>query len=341
MKLPPLSCLILLSIVHHSKSLDLSVSDPSGHVSVAFKEGQWKVYPILIDWDVDYSVIAVANFTNAQNTTGWMMLEVQTRESAPDQMQAQAAGIAEGYLTRISIIESYKEFYANDICAENPLLCQFVEETFVSNKLFVDAMIAQHFQTDPYWHQVNLYYLQMAGMTQGYQLKAQLEPRPEDAGMNHEIGIMKLNFIADFWDLIEQFNLLNGTGSTSKPSKPSCTVLIKFLEEKRDIFFGHNTWHEYRAMSYRILKNYNLNVHVLPDSSDRIPGHTIAMSSYAGSIASLDDFYLTSAYLATTETTLFLWNKYVSMYFSLIDTPFYTRKKFLVYVPQITVLLLL
>ena len=26
--------------------------------------------------------------------------EVQTRESAPDQLQAQAAGIAEGYLTR-------------------------------------------------------------------------------------------------------------------------------------------------------------------------------------------------------------------------------------------------
>ena len=310
MKLPPLSCLILLSILHHSKGLDLSVSDPSGHVSVAFKEGQWKVYPTLIDWDVDYSVIARANFTNAQNSTGWMMLEVQTRESAPDQMQAQAAGIAEGYLTRITIIESYKEFYANDICAEKPMLCQFVEETFKANKLFVDGMIAQHFQTDPYWHQVNLYYLQMAGMTQGYQLKAQLEPRPEDDGMNHELGIMKLNFIADFWDLIEQFKLLNGASeSMGKPSKPSCTVLIKFLEEKRDILFGHNTWHEYRAMSYRILKNYNLNVHVLPDSSDRIPGHTIAMSSYAGSIASLDDFYLTSAYLATTETTLFLWNK--------------------------------
>ena len=35
---------------------------------------------------------------------GWMILEVQTRESSPDQLQAQAAGIAEGYLTRISII---------------------------------------------------------------------------------------------------------------------------------------------------------------------------------------------------------------------------------------------
>ena len=53
-----------------------------------------------MDWDEDHSIIARANFTNAQTSTGWMFLEVQTRESAPDQLQAQAAGIAEGYLTR-------------------------------------------------------------------------------------------------------------------------------------------------------------------------------------------------------------------------------------------------
>ena len=54
----------------------------------------------LLDWDADHTIIARANFTNAQSSTGWMFLEVQTREFAPDQLQAQAAGIAEGYLTR-------------------------------------------------------------------------------------------------------------------------------------------------------------------------------------------------------------------------------------------------
>ena len=32
--------------------------------------------------------------------------------------------------------------------------------------------------------------------------------RPEDEGMNHENGIMLINFIADFWDLKEQYALL-------------------------------------------------------------------------------------------------------------------------------------
>ena len=122
----------------------------------------------------------------------------------------------------------------------------------------------------------------MEGMKKGVQLRSKEEPRPEDEGMNYENGIMLLNFIADFWDLKEQYSLLNSSLENQAPSRPSCTVVIKFLEDQRDILFAHNTWHEYRAMSYRFLKNYNLNFHVEPGSTTLIPGHTIAMSSYAG-----------------------------------------------------------
>ena len=41
----------------------------------------------------------------------------------------------------------------------------------------------------------------MEGITDGYKMRAEEEPRLEDEGMNHENGIMLLNFIADFWDL--------------------------------------------------------------------------------------------------------------------------------------------
>ena len=61
--------------------------------------------------------------------------------------------------------------------------------------------------------------------------------------------------------------------------------MIKYMEEQNDIFIGHNTWFRYEAMSYRLLKNYRLNYHIIPSSSVIIPGHTVAMSSYAGTIA--------------------------------------------------------
>ena len=54
------------------------------------------------------------------------------------------------------------------------------------------------------------------------------------------------------------------------------------MKEQNDIFMGHNTWFRYEAMSYRLLKNYRLNYHITPSSSVIIPGHTVAMSSYAG-----------------------------------------------------------
>ncbi len=76
--------------------------------------------------------------------------------------------------------------------------------------------------------------------------------------MDDEMGVLLLNFIADYWDIIEQYKLLNETGLTKmnanesdNPTRPSCSVLIKHMKEKGDIFFAHNTWHEYRAMSYR------------------------------------------------------------------------------------------
>ena len=185
------------------------IGDPSGFVSVSWEKGQWKVIPDLVDWDEDHTVIARANFTNAQNSTGWMILEVQTREEVPDQLQAQAAGIAEGYLTRTSITESYHEFYTNDVCSTDPDMCHWIKATFEQNEAHVGGKIAQFSQTEPYWHQVNLYYLQMSGMGQGWQLKSDEDPLEGDADIDNPTIIMHLNFIADFWDLVEQYKLLD------------------------------------------------------------------------------------------------------------------------------------
>ena len=90
-------------------------------------------------------------------------------------------------------------------------------------------------------------------------------------------------------------------------------VLKDFLFKRwdRSIFQFHGNFF---SSHRRVLKNYNFNYHLLPGSKATVPGHTIAMSSYAGKwirtyilrniclcwyllgdAMSLDDFYLTSS----------------------------------------------
>jgi len=93
-----------------------------------------------------------------------------------------------------------------------------------------------------------------------------------------------------------------------RSSRPSCSVIIKHLPEAGDLYVGHNTWHEYAAMGYRVLKKYNMPFRLTGSSSETVPGHTVSMSSYAGTPFSLDDFVTISSGLVTTETTLNVYN---------------------------------
>ena len=58
-----------------------------------------------------------------------------------------------------------------------------------------------------------------------------------------------------------------------------------------------------------MIKRYELNYHSDSAMGEVIPGHTTSMSSYAGAVASLDDFYLISSGLAATETSLFVYDR--------------------------------
>ena len=100
----------------------------------------------------------------------------------------------------------------------------------------------------PNWHKTYLKFKHLQGM--------ELSTENSDEGFDQEMGVLMLNFIADFWDLIEQYKLLTTNKTISKrdletKSRPSCSVIIKHLPEREDVFFAHNTWHEYRAMAYR------------------------------------------------------------------------------------------
>ena len=47
----------------------------------------------------DSTIVAQAEFVNDQQKSGWMVLNIETKEGVDDDTQAYAAGLLEGYVT--------------------------------------------------------------------------------------------------------------------------------------------------------------------------------------------------------------------------------------------------
>eukprot|EP00092_Neocalanus_flemingeri_P103747 GFUD01132790.1.p1 GENE.GFUD01132790.1~~GFUD01132790.1.p1 ORF type:complete len:586 (+),score=132.83 GFUD01132790.1:1-1758(+) len=267
-------------------------------------------FEVLEGYQLFDSVVVWANFTNDQKNNGWMYLEISSNQDFPDEVQAKAAGFAEGYLTRNSIYEYYKEFFTNDVCkGEDGLkVCQYMKDQIKVNDDWIKESVQQKAKNDSFWHMINLFYQQMEGITEGWinkTLKQEAELPPD---FDLVSGIKLINYIADMFDYMEKYNLEAKEVIANNVTRPTCSALIKHLPDQADLYVSHNTWHEYRAMGYRFLKKYQLNYHVLPGSKEIVPGHTATMSSFSGTILSLDDFVTLSSGLVTTETSLFVYN---------------------------------
>ena len=105
--------------------------------------------------------------------------------------------------------------------------------------------------TDPYWHMVDLFYKQLDGMKDGFLAKVD-EDNEILKNFDTEYGFKMMNFIADIFTNLEIYHMRkSGNIRQVRRARPSCSVLIKYFEDKNDIFVGHNTWHEYSALGYR------------------------------------------------------------------------------------------
>uniref|UniRef100_A0A915Q441 Phospholipase B-like n=1 Tax=Setaria digitata TaxID=48799 RepID=A0A915Q441_9BILA len=81
-----------------------------------------------------------------------------------------------------------------------------------------------------------------------------------------------------------------------------CSGLVKLAPDNADLFVAHVTMSGYETMN-RILKFYKFAF-----DKQKVPGYATSFSSYPGSIASLDDFLLSSSGLAIIETTNAIFN---------------------------------
>ena len=286
-------------------SLTLLAASCSTIISVTREEqGGWQV----VSGEAE-TWVAMANMTDRRGEEGWLHLDVTTNPSQPDEDQAVAAGLAEGFLSQRIITEYYKLFIDKPFCQVDPAFCVFIRKQFRTNLDWMTARVEAEGQSSSYWKMVNLFHKQLYGLKLGWLKRVSDENLRIPADFDLNWFAYFINFYPDIGDYIVKYKKWRQTSQpASQPSlvfsSPSCSVLIKKVGQ--EVFIGHATWHVYESLDYRVVKRYNLNYHQV--TGDLVPGHTIAMSSYAGILYSMDDFYSVSSGLASLETTLFVYN---------------------------------
>ena len=129
--------------------------------------------------------------------------------------------------------------------------CEYLRKQLRKNIEFVGKSVAKKSKTEPYWNMVNLVFLQMDGIREGFLTKSyENNEIIDDEEFDTEYGILLINYIADIWDYIAPYEDSINIKAKVK-ARPSCSVLIKHLPKKGEMYVGHNTWHEYSAMGYR------------------------------------------------------------------------------------------
>ena len=86
--------------------------------------------------------------------------------------------------------------------------CDYFKEKLEINEKFVAENVKKHAGSD-YWRMVEMFYLQMDGITQGFLQKSQEENLPYgDFDVNR--GVHQINYLVDFFDYLGRpsFNLL-------------------------------------------------------------------------------------------------------------------------------------
>lgn len=223
-------------------------------------------------------------------------LEIETQSGYKDPHQAFAAGILEGSLTWKSIhaqwlntIQSFCE--KND---ENGEFCQWLRDIILVNYKNVQKLSREQHKNDQYHHQIFLFYQQLLGIETGFKKGVKRARR------DHEIpfvDFLLLNSKVDIEDLKIYYNKFQTDFEKEqmevnpRVGKMVLNIIVGENEHPK-ILMGHSADGDYTSM-LKMVKTYRFNYHHGPEAASRIVTNTdITFTSYPGSIASSDDFYL-------------------------------------------------
>ncbi|KAL0272702.1 UNVERIFIED_CONTAM: hypothetical protein PYX00_005573 [Menopon gallinae] len=271
---------------------------------------------------------ARAFFQSHINKTGWAVLDIETQSEYPDWVQAFGAGMLEGSLSW-QMIDWQRHNVIESTCKTDEDLCEDIRDYLKDNKKWVDEMFYN--RSDTYWHQINLFYLQLDGILKGFEQGVKRSRAQDVEEMTME-DLLWLNAVADIEDLKNKFlsdddddhsatsadesvllkklrrsiSYLNGEQALPKSKSRNghrnnlkCEVedislastFIKLVVDKGKLYIAHNSAGYYSSM-LKMLKHYQFPYRKSRRVSEIVPGRKITFSSYPGVIHSMDDFYV-------------------------------------------------
>ncbi len=267
------------------------------------------------DYDLHNETIAIAKYNDGMLTIGWDLLAIKTNNKFEDITQAEAAGYLEGYLTRQKIYNHWSNLHIKT-WGKGKQMPDNVKQFLLDQKKFIlDSYEEIKKSINDFTENKNATLIYNA-----YLLQRQFEALISGYNDNlipsktFEISYLDFHTISSFGDL---FDIIHYRNTESRPNFDEmktehiidhihktnhCSAIFKTKEDFTDIYFGHNSWFFYSA-STRIFKEYNFNY-----NHPSIKSRNIIFSSYPATLASLDDFYITSQNLAIIETTNSLFN---------------------------------
>lgn len=219
-------------------------------------------------------------------SSGWATLEIETTSTYPDWVQAYGAGLLEGALCWQLIYWHWRNTIQST-CLENEDLCDSIRKHLeeIENEATTHANKSE--RDEPFWHHVSLFYTQLSGLEDGWNIGVQRSRKNKEIQIDHE-DFLWMNTLNEIEDLKLKYGQMNFQNKTSFKS----LTFLKYLPTSTHKFLlAHESAKPYSAM-LRIHKKYKFGYHwTAAPESELIPGEEISFTSYPGAIHSQDDYY--------------------------------------------------
>lgn len=229
-------------------------------------------------------------------SNGLLFLEIETQSGYKDENQAFAAGVLEGSLTWMNIYSQWKNTILS-FCEKNEAnrnFCVWLHEVIGKNYNNIQMLSRTKHASDHYHHQIFLFYQQLLGIESGFRKGARRARRYYEIPF---IDLLLLNSRVDIEDLKIYYNEYVVDYEDQRMEITPCLEkmvlkILRYNDSYPNVLIGHTSDGDYSGM-LKIVKTYRFNYHLGPEDSSHLVTNTdITFTSYPGSIASSDDFYL-------------------------------------------------